>query len=122
MAFSVFLNTDLSSQAGILSAEIDKVYQRANLAGKNEVVDRFRRQSAALAAKIALAKASREAAKTVLLLEESLRLTHECVPLMGLCLRKGLLSEEWHQRWMEKFSDTAKRLEEWKNAAEQKPR
>lgn len=118
MAFSDFLNTDLASQAKILAAEIDKVYTRTNLAGKNEVVDRFRRQSAALAQKIAQAQDSRLAAQTLGLLEDALRLTHECVPLMGLCLRKGMLSPELHQRWTEKFSDTARRLEEWKAAAE----
>jgi hypothetical protein len=122
MAFSDFLNTDLASQTKILAAEIDKVYTRTNLAGKNEVVDRFRRQSAALGEKVALAQNSRVAIQTVQLLEEALRLTHECVPLMGLCLRKGMLSEELNQRWSEKFSDTARRLEEWKTAAEKKPR
>jgi hypothetical protein len=120
MAFSDFLNTDLASQAKILSAEIDKVYQRANLAGKSEVVDRLRRQSSALAEKVALAQNSRVAAQTVRLLEECLRLTHECVPLMDLCLRKLLLSPDLHRHWTQKFSDTARRLEEWKNAAEEK--
>jgi hypothetical protein len=122
MAFSDFLNNDLATQTGVLSAEIDKVYQRANLAGKHEVVDRLRRQSTALAGKVKLAQASRVATQTVPLLEESLRLTHECIPLMDLCLRKSLLSSDLHQRWTQKFSDTARQLEEWKIAAERKPR
>jgi len=121
MAFSDFLNTDLASQAKIVAAEIDKVYTRTNLAGKNEVVDRLRRQSAALADKIASAQKSRVAPDTLRLLEEAERLSHECVPLIALCLRKGMLSPDLHQRWTEKLSDTARRVEEWKIAADKKP-
>jgi hypothetical protein len=92
MPLSDFLNVDLAG-------EIHKVYQRTNLSGKNEAVDRLRRQVNALAAKVREAQEARTADRTRRLLEEVGRLLHECVPLLDLCLRKMLLSPELHRRW-----------------------
>jgi hypothetical protein len=113
MPLSDFLNVDLAAQAEDLAGEIHKVYQRTNLSGKNEAVDRLRRQVNALAAKVREAQEARTADRTRRLLEEAGRLLHECVPLMDLCLRRVLLSPELHRRWTGWLSRLEEGLRNW---------
>jgi hypothetical protein len=117
MPFSDFLNVDLAAQAGDLSGEIHKVYQRTNLSGKNAAVDRLQRQANRIAEKLRETRTATSRLKTQTLLEQSRLLVHECVPLMDLCLKKNLLSAELHQRWTRFLKRLDEGIGEWETSS-----
>jgi hypothetical protein len=115
MARSDFLDLDLSAQCEALAGEINKVYQHLPWAVKNEAVARLKRQVHELPEQVKRAKASSGALKTQKHLKEALGLAHECVPLLSLCLKKNLLSNELHDRWIKRLGAIQVQLEEWLN-------
>jgi len=116
MASSDFLSVNLAAQCADLAGEVNKVYQHLPWALKNEAVSRLKRQIHQLSQEVQLAQDSPSAVRTRKHLEEALGLTHECVPLMGLALRKALLSPELHERWVKRLNAFEKSLSEWLRA------
>jgi hypothetical protein len=117
MSRSDFLDLDLPTQCESLAGEINKVYQHLPWAVKNEAVARLKRQAHELPEQVTKAKTSTSALKTQRHLKEALGLAHECVPLMSLCLKKNLLSQELHDRWVKQLGAIEIQLEEWLGAA-----
>jgi hypothetical protein len=116
MAPSDFLSLDLPAQCENLAGEINKVYQHLPWAVKNEAVARLKRQIHELPEQVKKARTSSSALKTQRHLKEALGLSHECVPLMSLCLKKNLLSDELHDRWIKRLGAIQIQLEEWLGA------
>ncbi len=113
MPSSDFLNVDIAALCGDLASEINKTYRHLPWALKHEAVSRLKRQIHELSQKVAAAQDSSNMARTQKLLEDSLALTHECVPLISLCLKKNLLSSELHDRWVKRLNLIEKNLEGW---------
>lgn len=113
MAPSDFLNIDLAALCGDLASEINKTYRHLPWALKHEAVSRLKRQVHGLSQKVSMAQSSFSVARTEKYLQDSLALTHECVPLMSLCLKKNLLSTELHDRWVRRLNEIRKYLEGW---------
>jgi hypothetical protein len=107
-----FLNENLAVQCNDLAGEINKVYQHLPWAIKNEAVARLKRQIHQLAEEAKKAQES-QSLITQTRLKEAISLIHECVPLLDLCLRKILVSEELHVRWIKKLNDLEKKLSLW---------
>jgi hypothetical protein len=118
MSRSDFLDLDIPAQCESLAGEINKVYQHLPWAVKNEAVARLKRQIHELSEQVHKAKASSSALKTQRHLKEALGLSHECVPLMSLCIKKNLLSQELHDRWVKELGTIEVQLEEWIKGAE----
>lgn len=116
MSKSDFLSLDLPTQCESLAGEINKVYQHLPWAVKHEAVARLKRQAHELPEQVTKAKASTSALKTQRHLKEAVGLAHECVPLMSLCLKKNLLSQELHDRWIKQLGAIQVQLEEWLGA------
>jgi hypothetical protein len=116
MGSSDFLNVDLAAVCDGLAGEINKTYRHLPWALKHEAVSRLKRQVHELSQKVAMAQDSSSLARTQKFLQDSLNLTHECVPLMSLCLKKNLLSTELHDRWVKRLSGIEKNLEVWHSA------
>lgn len=74
---------------------------------------RLKRQIHELSEQVHKAKTSSGALKTQKHLKEALSLTHECVPLMALCLKKNMLSKELHDRWVRQLGAIEVQLEDW---------
>jgi hypothetical protein len=117
MSRSDFLDLDLPSQCESLAGEVNKVYQHLPWAVKNEAVSRLKRQIHELSEQVHKSKASTSALKTQRHLKEALGLAHECVPLMSLCLKKNLLSDELHDRWIKRLGAIQLQLEDWLKGA-----
>ena len=116
MAASDFLNLNLAAQCDDLAGEINKTYQHLPWALKNEAVSRLKRQVHGLSQEAQKAQDSQSAISTQRHLKEAVSLVHECVPLMSLCLRKALLSQELHDRWVKRLNSIGKQLDEWLRA------
>ncbi|HTC20124.1 MAG TPA: hypothetical protein VK859_04700, partial [bacterium] len=99
-----------------LAGEINKTYQHLPWALKHEAVSRLKRQVHELSQKVSAAQDSSSLNRTQKLLQDSVSLTHECVPLMSLCLKKNLLSSELHDRWVRRLNEIGKHLEVWLKA------
>jgi hypothetical protein len=63
-----------------------------------------------------MAQDSSSMARAEKFLQDSLALTHECVPLISLCLKKNLLLSELHDRWVKHLNGIEKNLEAWYSA------
>lgn len=113
MSSSDFLNVNLSALCDDLASEINKTYRHLPWALKHEAVSRLKRQVHELSQKVSMAQDSSSVARTEKFLQDSLALTHECVPLMSLCLKKNLLSSELHDRWVRRLNEIRKHLEGW---------
>jgi hypothetical protein len=113
MPLSDFLNNNLSAQCDDLAGEINKTYQHLPWALKHEAVARLKRQVHALAKSVSRAQESKSLARTQKNLQDAIALTHECVPLMSLCLKKNLLSADLHNRWAKRLNGIGKGLDEW---------
>jgi hypothetical protein len=111
------LKNNLAVQCEDLAGEINKVYQHLPWARKNEVVSRLRRQIHQLAEEVQKAQASQSAMTTQTRLREAISLTHECVPLLDLLLKKVLVSPELHTRWLKRLSEMDKALSAWLKGA-----
>lgn len=122
MASPDFLNLNLASQCESLAGEINKTYQHLPWALKHEAVSRLKRQVHQLSQSVAAAQESSSLMKTAKLLENSLSLTHECVPLIDLCLRKNLVSGELQQRWTQRLGEIDKQLYVWLKACSKPPK
>lgn len=120
MASSDFLNINLPALCDDLAGEINKTYQNLPWALKHEAVSRLKRQVHELSQSVQKAKDSTSPARTATFLEKALGLTHECVPLMSLCLRKNLLSSELHDRWAKRLSGIDQHLSQWLKACSSK--
>ncbi len=116
MSSSDFLNVNLSALCGDLAGEINKTYQHLPWALKHEAVSRLKRQVHGLSEKVSAVQDSSSLARTQKLLQDSISLTHECVPLISLCLKKNLLSPELHDRWVRRLNEIGKHLEVWLKA------
>jgi hypothetical protein len=116
MASSDFLNVNLAAQCDNLAGEVNKTYQHLPWALKNEAVSRLKRQVHQLSQDVQLAQDAQSPIRTQKHLEDAVGLVHECVPLMGLCLRKALLSPELHDRWVKQLNTIDKQLSEWLRA------
>jgi hypothetical protein len=116
MASSDFLNVDVTALCDNLAGEINKTYQHLPWALKHEAVSRLKRQVHELSQKVSAAQDSSSLNRTQKLLQDSVSLTHECVPLMSLCLKKNLLSSELHDRWVRRLNEIGKHLEVWLKA------
>ncbi len=116
MAPSDFLSVDLPALCGDLAGEINKTYQNLPWALKHEAVSRLKRQVHELSQAVAKAKDSATPARTGRFLEQALSLTHECVPLMSLCVRKNLLSPELQDRWAKRLNEIDRHLGQWLKA------
>jgi hypothetical protein len=103
MPTSDFLNENLAVQCDDLAGEINKIYQHLPWAGKNEAVNRLKRQIHQLAEEAKNAQESESLMTTQIRLKEAISLIHECVPLLDLCQKKLLVSEELHARWIKKL-------------------
>jgi hypothetical protein len=113
MASSDFLNINLCAQCENLAGEIIKTYQHLPWAIKNEAVARLKRQIHQLAEEAKKAQGSQSVMKTQNHLQEAISLIHECVPLLDLCLRKILVSQELHARWIKKLSALEISFSDW---------
>ena len=113
MNLSDFLNENLAVQCNNLAGEINKVYQHLPWAMKNEAVARLKRKIHQLAEEAKKAQKSQSLLTTQKHLQEAISLIHECVPLLDLCLRKILVSEELNLRWIKKLNDLEKKLSIW---------
>ncbi len=113
MAHRDFLSLDLADQCESLAGEVNKVYSHLAWAMKNATVSRLKRQIHELSEQVHKAKTSSGALKTQKHLKEALSLTHECVPLMALCLKKNMLSKELHDRWVRQLGAIEVQLEDW---------
>lgn len=120
MPSSDFLNQNLVSQCEDLAGEINKTYQGLPWALKHEAVSRLKRKVHELSQTVAKAKESTSRAQTEKYLERSLSLTHECVPLIDLCLRKNLASPELQARWTQRLNGVDKQLVVWLRASTSK--
>ncbi len=116
MPLSDFLNVDIAVLCGDLASEINKTYRHLPWALKHEAVSRLKRQIHELSQKVGAAQDSSSVARTEKYLQDSLALTHECVPLISLCLKKNLLSSELHDRWVRRLNEIRKYLEGWLKA------
>jgi|SRR5579859_5512014 len=116
MSYSDFLNVDLSVQCNDLAGEINKTYQNLPWALKHEAVSRLKRQVHELSQAVVKAKDSSSPTRTRQFLENAVALTHECVPLISLCLRKNLLSSELHDRWAQRLNEIDRSLGQWLRA------
>ncbi len=105
---SVTPTDDLARDCLDLAGEVNKLYQRMNLAGKNAAVDRLRRKVNRLAELTDRALHPEH-------LEEALQTLHECVPLMDLNVKSLLLSPDLQKRWNHRLAKIQKRLEEQRN-------
>ena len=110
---SDFLNENLAVQCDDLAGEINKVYQHLPWAAKNEAVARLTRQIHQLAEEAKQAQESQSLITTQTRLREAISLINECVPLLDLCLRKVLVSQELHVRWIKKLNDLEIKLSAW---------
>ena len=117
MPSSDFLNVNLPARCSDLAGEINKTYQHLPWALKHEAVARLKRQVIALSQAVDKAKQSTSLMRTQKLLQDAVALTHECVPLMSLCVKKNLLSPELHDRWAKRLSNIDRHLEAWLQAA-----
>ncbi len=116
MATSDFLSEDLAVQCQDLAGEILKTYQHLPWAMKNEAVARLKRQIFQLDEEVKKAQLSESVALTQSRLREAIALIHECVPLLDLCLRKVLVSQELHTRWIKRLTGIESKLSEWLRA------
>lgn len=116
MASSDFLNVDLPALCDDLAGEINKTYQNLPWALKHEAVSRLKRQVHELSQAVQKAKDSGSPARTGRFLEQAIALTHECVPLMSLCVRKNLLSKELQDRWAKRLTHIDQHLAQWLKA------
>lgn len=114
---SEFMSVDVSALCDDLAGEINKTYQNLPWALKHEAVSRLKRQVHGLSQAVAGAKKSSSQARTEKLLEDALKLAHECVPLMSLALKKNLLSAELQERWAKRLALIDRHLEQWKKAS-----
>ena len=113
MASSDFLNVNVSALCDDLAGEINKTYQHLPWALKHEAVARLKRQVHALSQAVNRAQESKNLMRTEKYLQDAIALTHECVPLMSLCLKKNLLSSDLHNRWAKSLNNIGNGLEEW---------
>jgi hypothetical protein len=113
---SDFLNVDLAAVCDSLAGEINKTYRHLPWALKHEAVSRLKRQVHEFSQCVAKAQDSSNKMRTQKLLEDAVALAHECVPLMALCLKKNLLSQELHDRWVKRLNHIEKQLSEWLKA------
>jgi hypothetical protein len=113
MTSSDFLKVDVSVLCDNLAGEINKTYQHLPWALKHEAVSRLKRQVHALSRAVERAQESKNLARTQKYLQDAIALTHECVPLMSLCLKKNLLSPDLHNRWAKRLNGIGNSLEEW---------
>lgn len=113
---SDFLNIDLPTVCGDLAGEINKVYQNLPWALKHEAVSRLKRQVHSLSQQAEKAQEAQAPLPTQKHLKEAISLSHECVPLMSLCLKQNLLSPELHDRWVKRLNGIEKHLQEWLQA------
>jgi hypothetical protein len=113
MPYSDFLDINLSTLCDDLASEINKTYRHLPWALKHEAVSRLKRQVHELSQKVAAVQNTSNMARTEKFLQDSLALTHECVPLISLCLKKNLLSSELHDRWVRRLNEIRKHLEGW---------
>ena len=118
MPKSDFMNVNIAVLCDDLASAIDKTYQRLPWAMKHEAVARLKRQAHGLSQEVQKAQDSRGPAPTQRHLREALSLAHECVPLLSLVLKKNLLSQELHDRWIKQLGVIEMRLEEWRTAGE----
>ncbi len=116
MTESDFLNINLATLCDDLASELNKTYQHLPWALKNAAVERLKRKVHALSQAVSNAQKSKSAARTQKFLQDAVALTHECVPLMSLCLKKVLLSQELHDRWVKRLNGIDKHLNEWLKA------
>jgi hypothetical protein len=116
MALNSFLNNNVAAQCGDLAGEINKTYQHLPWAQKHEAVARLKRQAHVLSLAVGRAQESKSLARTQQYLQDAIALTHECVPLMSLCLKKNLLSPDLHNRWAKRLNGIGINLEEWLRA------
>jgi hypothetical protein len=116
MAASDFLNIDLEALCGDLAGEMNKTYRHLPWALKHEAVSRLKRQAHELSQCVVKAKKSSSLAQTQKLLQDAVSLTHECVPLISLCLKQNLLSAELHDRWVKRLNAIEKYLATWASA------
>ncbi len=116
MSTSDFLNINLAAQCSDLAGEINKTYQHLPWALKHEAVARLKRQIHALSQEVQKAQDSGSPIPTQKHLREAVALTHECVPLMSLCLKKNLLSSELHDRWVKRLNEMDRHLGQWLKA------
>jgi outer membrane murein-binding lipoprotein Lpp len=111
-----FLKTDLAYECKELAGEVNKLYQRMNLAGKNAAVDRLRRKVNRLAELVEAAQKEKSASRTSKRIDDAVQIVHECVPLMDLNLKSLLLSEDLHKRWIRRLDSLEARLKDWSRA------
>lgn len=116
MASSEFLKLDLPALCDDLAGEINKTYQHLPWALKHEAVARLKRQVIGLSQAVGKAKKSTSLLRTQKFLQDAVALTHECVPLMSLCVKKNLLSPELHDRWAKRLSHIDRLLDSWLKA------
>jgi|SRR5581483_524932 len=117
MASSDFLNVDLGVLCDNLASEVNKTYRHLPWALKNEAVSRLKRQIHELSQEVLRAGRSQGVLATQKHLKEAIALTHECVPLMSLCLKKNLLSQELYDRWVKQLNGIDKHLLNWQKAS-----
>ncbi len=117
MASSDFLNLDMTAICNDLASEVNKTYRHLPWALKNEAVSRLKRQIHELSKEVMGAGNAKGVLATQKHLKEAISLTHECVPLMSLCLKKNLLSRELYDRWVKRLNEIDKHLMEWQQAA-----
>lgn len=115
MSSSDFLNLDLTALCDNLAGEIGKTYQHLPWALKHEAVARLKRQVHALSQQVQKAHEAQSTLPTQKHLNEALSLTHECIPLMSLCLKKNLLSPDLFDRWLKRLNLIEKNLTAWLN-------
>jgi len=113
MALPDFLNVNIAVHCDDLAGEINKTYQHLPWALKHEAVARLKRQSHALSQSVSRAQQSKNLARAQKYLQDAVALTHECVPLISLCLKKNLLSQDLHNRWAKRLDNIGNGLEEW---------
>lgn len=116
MPASDFLNINLAALCGDLAGEINKTYRHLPWAIKHEAVSRLKRQAHELSQAVEKAQDSKNLLRTEKLLQDSISLVHECVPLIDLCLRKNLLSPELQVRWAKSLNEINKQLIVWQKA------
>jgi hypothetical protein len=116
MAPSEFLNVNLPAQCDDLAGEINKTYRHLPWALKHEAVSRLKRQVHELSMCVEKAKGATSLSRTQKCLQDAIALTHECVPLMTLCLKKNLLSNELNERWVKRLNGIEKGLQAWLKA------
>jgi hypothetical protein len=117
MASSDFLKVDISVLCDNLAGEINKTYQHLPWALKHEAVSRLKRQVHALSQAVNRAQKSKNLLRTQKFLQDAVSLTHECAPLMSLCLKKNLLSLDLHNRWVARLNAIGEKLDIWLKAS-----